>query len=424
MTLPDILFGLQFFYPFDVYLRKRDIEDDPTYNSVPTENFDEDCILDVSSSSSSSSSSSNSHLVQKRRRIDIHDQNKFKAIVFDIKLEHAFHPDVGQGAIMWMFSYFDDHFYFDAKHLLHDMRVKCKLTTDNDEKFPYGVLSELVYPIDNGFSTLHDLLVYQKKVSVYDFPWPLDISEIASIEMRSEVNRFCRREGKPDSKEKDPITTKNLTRLHNNPYQTEFDFRPIHCYWRGMMEVKETKSARRFDWNHRGFIVSVQDKYGNKCSYIHPKLMMYFYTMVFAKDPRHCVSALFMSYSKRIKKNQEEQEELFRDELLESVQYVKPPPGQTWIKLKDAVSILLNNPSRLRYGVNYTTNSYDIELKKLTSQLRLALFNTPWKTMNKGIIKVENLSISPLQYDKRAVLVWTESKQEVYVRHVTHNREM
>lgn len=422
MTVTDILLGLQFFYPFDIYLRKRDIEDDPTYNSMASsERFDEDISF---GEGDSSSCSKNLHAIQKRRRIDIHDQNRFKAIVFDIKLEHAFHPDVGQGAIMWMFSYFDNHFYFDAKHLLHDMRVKCNLTTDDDEKFPYGILSELVYPIDNGFSTLHDLLVYQKKVSIYDFPWPLDISEIASLEMKREVNRFCSRDGQNESKEKKSITTENLTALHRNPYQTEFQFHPNYCYWRGLMEVKETKSARQFDWSHRGFIVSVQDKYGNKCSYIHPKLMMYFNTKVFAKDKLHCVNGLFTSYSKRAKKHQDEQEEMLRDELLDIVEYVKPPPGQTWIKLEDAVAILLNNPSRLQVGANFTTNSYDRELKKLASQLRVALINTPWKTMNKGIIKVDNLSISPLQYDKHAVLVWTESKREVYIRHVAHEKEL
>lgn len=429
LNLTDILMGLQFFYPFEIHLRNRggqhseDADGMDIDSERPPIHFQGHCG---------------------RRNVSTH--NDCKATVFDIKLEPAHDPKAGQGAILWMFACFNDHFYFDAKQLLHDMRMRCQLISEDDHvEYPYGILSEMVYYGDNGMFSLQDLLLHKEDANVFTFPWPsLAVSKEIWGEMRDEVNRFVNRDGLSTGKEKF-LTTDNLRKVYANPYQTDVQFPSKYSCWRGSVLIDEKLPAstnrgsrrgrsrdRTFEWTHRGFIISTEDQFGNKCCYIHPKLTMYFHSIVFGgKDEnrdqhRYCVRNIYPLYSKKTAKTQEEYDDALRKELLYYVQkdFAKPRRGETWISLKDVIILFLNNPVRLPYEHAYTTTSYDSKSKVLLKELRVALSTAPWKSMREdGIIKVDNLSVSPFQYQKHAVLVWTESKQELYVRKVTHEED-
>lgn len=430
LNLSDILMGLQFFYPFKIYLRKRDSELDLKERNDKSEMDSDDEMLN---SFSSTGSSFNHFEYSRRRRPNFDCYQQCEALVFEIKLEPARDSKGNNGAILWMFSCFNDYFYFDAKHLLRDMKIKCNsnlISEDDNVEFPYGMLAELVYHSDNGIYSLQDLLLHKEDANVFTFPWPATtaVANQISVAMKEEVNQFCKRDGESNNREKF-ITTENLRKLYANPYQTDVRFPDKYCCWRGLVTKNQDK---KFDWTHRGFIVSVEDKFGNKCSYIHPKLTMYFHSRVFGgKDGdrdqhRYCVRNIYPIYSKKPTKTTEETDDMLRKELLYYIieEFAKPQYGESWIALKDVIPLFLNNLVRLPYDQGYTTTLYDEKSKLLHKQLRLSLVNATWKSMREdGIIKVENLSVSPLQYQKDAVLVWTESKQEIYVRKVSYNDE-
>ena len=309
LTVPDILYSLQFFYPFDVYLRKR--SDAVAYDDVQpdyADYADDDVDMDMSR---------DQYIPKGRRDIAIQDPS-CKATVFEIKLEHVFDPNHADGAILWIFTCFNDDFYFDAKHLLHDMRVKCELATPDKCEFPNGILSELVFLTDDGFVPLNDLLVHKEPISIYRFPWPMEMSHVG-IQAISQANKdFCQADGNPASS--NMLTSNELRRIHNNPYQHD-RISPSFCHWRGLIEIKSmpaTKFLNKqppapiYTWTHTGVIVQAPDRYQNKCTYIHPKLSMYF-----AKyDQRNCVENIYKSYSaRRSKKSPKELEELLREEL-------------------------------------------------------------------------------------------------------------